>query len=244
VSVLFVGGPAGSGKTVALKRAAWEAATALDQLVLWFEETGALRPDALAELVDLTGKRIFIAIDRAALHVAAIDRLLSVAKQKQLPITILAAERDNEWSAYGARISDRWHPRVFGMSNLSHKEVEELVDLLEKHDSLGLLEPLNREERIAAFTERADRQLLVALHEATRGKPFEDIVYDEYEGVVPEEARRLYLDICTLNQFAVPVRAGTISRVSGILFEDYRQRFFRPLQNMVMAHENRLCPHS
>ena len=101
-----------------------------------------------------------------------------LAKQKNLPITILAAERDNEWNTYGARISERWKPQDFGMSNLSHKEIEELVDLLGKHDSLGLLKPLSREQQIEAFVERADRQLLVALHEATRGKPFEEIVFE------------------------------------------------------------------
>jgi len=232
-------GPAGSGKTIALKRAAWEAATALDQLVLWFEDTGALRPDVLAELVDLTGKRIFVVIDRAALHIPAIDALLTLAKQRRLPITILAAERDSEWNTYGARVGERWRPRDYSMSNLSHNEIEELVDLLAKHESLGLLKSLSREQRIAAFVERADRQLLVALHEATRGKPFEEIVFDEYEGVVPEQARRLYLDICTLNQFGIPVRAGTISRVSGISFTDYRERLFRPLQNVVLTQENR-----
>ena len=65
-----------------------------------------------------------------------------------------------------------------------------------------------------AFTKTADRQLLVALHEATRGLPFEQIIFDEYEGVVPERARRLYLDICALHQFGAPVRAGTISRTT------------------------------
>ena len=160
---------------------------------------------------------------------------MTLAKQKISQITILAAERDNEWNTYGARISERWCPLNSSINNLSHKEIEDLVDLLDKHDSLGLLKALSREQRIAAFVERAERQLLVALHEATRGKPFEEIVYDEYEGIVPEQARRLYLDICTLNQFGIPVRAGTITRVSGIRFNDYRERLFRPLQNVVIA---------
>jgi hypothetical protein len=38
-------GAAGSGKTIALKRTAFEAATTSDALVLWLEESGALRPD-------------------------------------------------------------------------------------------------------------------------------------------------------------------------------------------------------
>jgi tetratricopeptide (TPR) repeat protein len=86
---------------------------------------------------------------------------------------------------------------------------------------------------VQAFVDRAKRQLLVALHETTLGKPFEEIVEDEYRQIEPEEARLLYLDICTLHQFGVGVRAGLISRVSGVRFEDFQQRLFRPLDGVV-----------
>jgi hypothetical protein len=47
---------------------------------------------------------------------------------------------------------------------------------------------------------------------------------DENERV-PEKARRLYLDIATMHQFAVPVRAGTISGVSGIISANSGESF-------------------
>ena len=43
----------------------------------------------------------------------------------------------------------------------------------------------------------------------------------------------MYLDIATMHQFGVKVRAGTISRISNIRFEDYRNEFFEPLKNIV-----------
>lgn len=39
-------GPAGAGKTIVLKRSAFDAATANKALVLWLEESGQLRPEA------------------------------------------------------------------------------------------------------------------------------------------------------------------------------------------------------
>ena len=48
-------GPAGAGKTIALKRAAFDAATANNALVLWLEETGQLRPDIIHEISLLSG---------------------------------------------------------------------------------------------------------------------------------------------------------------------------------------------
>lgn len=232
-------GPAGSGKSVTLKRAAMTAAQDLEQLVLWLRVDGALRAESILELADLAGKRIFVFVDRAAVHVTKIEALLKSAKQKNAMVTVVAAERDSEWNAFAPRIAERWKPSEFQMGNLAPSEIEDLVTILRRHGSLGLLATQTRAQQIEAFRKRADRQLLVALHEATRGKAFEDIVHDEYMGLGPDRAKRLYLDICTLNQFAVPVRAGTISRVSGIRFDDYRENLFEPLENVVIADENK-----
>ena len=59
------------------------------------------------------------------------------------------------------------------------------------------------DERVKAFKKRAERQLLVALHEATLGKPFEDIVFDEFERIEPPTARNIYLNICALHSLVL-----------------------------------------
>src|SRR5204863_3722177 len=96
----------------------------------------------------------------------------------------------------------------------------------------------SREEQVAAFQERAGRQLLVALHEATLGQRFEDIVADEYLKIQPTEARSIYLTICVLNRLNVPVRAGIVSRLHGVPFEEFSRRFFAPLEHIVHTSFN------
>ena len=91
----------------------------------------------------------------------------------------------------------------------------------------------SREEKLSAFRERAGRQLLVSLHEATHGMPFEDIVTDEYNSIVPEKAKSIYLTICILNRFNVSVRAGLISRLHGVHLTEFKKSFFRPLEHVV-----------
>ena len=228
-------GPAGSGKSVALKRAAWNAAAELDQVVLWLEDGGILDAELLAELHSLTGKRLLIFIDRAAERWPAISALLSRARSGAMLLSVVAAERDNEWNVYAAGRGDSPAPSELRIGQLSTPEVEQLVDLLAAHGSLGMLNDLPREKQVDALGAKADRQLLVALHEATRGRPFEEIVLDEYDNIVPERARRLYLDICALNQFGMPVRAGTISRASGIRFEEFEADLLAPLENVVLV---------
>jgi tetratricopeptide (TPR) repeat protein len=236
--VFILRGPGGAGKTIALKRTAFEAATASDALVLWLEENGALRPQAFIELYELTKRPIYLFVDQMALHVDKLQVLLKVAASKSLPLIVVGAERDADWSTYGSTIHEDFSPKYLRVGNLSITEIEGLLDLLDRHDCLGLLKEKRREDQVKAFAERADRQLLVALHELTQGKPFEEIILAEHQRVYPEQARQLYLDIATMHQFAVKVRAGTISRISGIEFHDYKERFFEPLKNIVSAEDD------
>jgi tetratricopeptide (TPR) repeat protein len=232
-------GPAGAGKTIALKRAAFDAATANKALVLWLEESGQLRTDVFLEIHELVQRPIFLFVDQVALHVDKLIPFLRTMKARHIPLILIGAEREADWTTYCAGLEQVQLPQFLRVGMLSSKEVEDLLDLLERHHCLGELKGRERAKQVAAFMseERANRQLLVALHELTRGYPFEKIVLDEYERV-PEKARRLYLDIATMHQFAVPVRAGTIARVSGILFRDYEREFLTPLKDMVSVEKD------
>lgn len=226
-------GPAGNGKTIALKRAAWEISSQLEQLLLWVDECAALDPEAIGELHSLTGKKIYLCIDRVSAHVSRIKKLFDYAIKNAVPLVIIGTESDGDWYSYCSAL-ENLKPQEMRVRYLSPHEINSLLDKLKEHNSLGLLERKDRELQFKAFDESAERQLLVALHEATQGKRFEDIVFDEYDEIAPDEAKILYLDVCTLNQFSVPVRAGTVSRLSGISFDRYAEDVFGPLQNIVM----------
>ena len=183
-------------------------------------------------------KRIFLFVDRVALVRNELRDLLMAAKSRSVPISIIGAERDNEWNIY----CEQLEPFVrgdFPVRYLNEKEIRMLLALLEKHNSLGLLRNLNFEDRVTKFVQTAERQLLVALHETTLGIPFEDIVVDEFRRIEPEIARNLYLEICALHQFGAPVRAGLISRSSGIRFEKFQSEFIHPLENIVHIVKDR-----
>lgn len=231
-------GPAGNGKTVALKRVAWDATFEYDAFVLYATGRASFRIDPLREIYSLTGKRIFLFVDRIALYRANIKQLLEEAKSVELPLTIVGAERENEWHIY----CDALVPflvQEFSVEYLSANEIDGMISVLDRHKALGLLQDKTREERIDAFKNRAQSQLLVALHEITLGTPFENIILDEYKRIYPTEAQQLYLEICALHQFGAPVRAGLISRCSGIRFEDFEKKFLKPLAEVVLIERDR-----
>ncbi|MFN7987577.1 MAG: hypothetical protein U0529_08900 [Thermoanaerobaculia bacterium] len=79
----------------------------------------------------------------------------------------------------------------------------------------------------------------MALHEATLGKPFEDIVEDEFRNVLPLEAQQFLFTVCVPNRLDVPVRSRSVlSRIHGIPFEEFRARFFSPLEHVVVAEND------
>jgi tetratricopeptide (TPR) repeat protein len=231
--LISVRGPAGSGKTIALKRTAYEAAVSSGAMVLWFNATGALRPQVFAELHELTQRPIYLFVDEVAIHVDALLAVLKKARNDKIPLVVVCAERDADWNTYCKDLENEFPGPELKVRYLSRQEINGLLDLLEKHSCLGLLASETREERIRQFENVAERQLLVALHQLTQGRPFEEVLMLEHQRISPEQARQMYLDVATMHQYSVSARAGTIARISGITFSDYEEKFFAPLQNII-----------
>ncbi len=61
---------------------------------------------------------------------------------------------------------------------------------------------------------------------------------EEYKSIPLPEARRLYLDICCLHRFGPPVRAGLISRIHDISFDQFKERMFRPLEQVIRLRKD------
>ena len=236
-SLYAIQAPAGAGKSIILKRLAWAAATEFDSLVLFHNPQGSLRVSAIEEIYSHTGRRIFLLVDRAAYYVDEIADLLEQCKKKKLPVTIITAERENEWAVRCDRLDEKLDGR-FDVNRLSKSEIISVLDKLTEFKALGRLNALSPDDRIKEFEVRADRQILVMLYELTQGIPFEKLIVDEYERIIPTEAQLLYLDICTLNRLNVPVRAGLISRVSNIHFSEFKSRFIDPLKRIVLTQHD------
>ncbi|QYJ91641.1 SIR2 family protein [Shewanella halotolerans] len=230
-----VKGEAGSGKSVLLRQLAWETMQSKIGVAIWVNSGRPLDIDLIEELSSKSGERLFVFWDDAANNAIEINRFVSKAIKRDLKITIVSAERYNEWNMRCEELDEQITDK-FILRYLSEKEIEALVDSLELHDSLGpILVNKSREERCSELRDRHGRQLLVALHEATMGEPFEDIIYNEYSNIFPERAKSIYLTVCVLNRLKVPVRAGLISRVHEITFEDFKSNLYYPLEKVVVS---------
>ncbi|WP_289303193.1 SIR2 family protein, partial [Methylophaga sp. UBA3996] len=235
VDFFLVKGEAGAGKSVLLRKLATKAADSSLGIIFWVNDNASPDPYLIEELISKSAERVFLFWDDAAINAQAINRFITKADEKNLNVTLVSSERYNEWNTRCEEL-DELVTDKFELKYLSEEEIDSLVRKLEEHDSLGPnLRDKNHQQRCLEFKEIHGRQLLVALHEATMGEPFEDIIFNEYNNIYPESAKRIYLTVCTLNRLKVPVRAGLMSRIHEISFEDFNRRFYKPLEKVVIA---------
>jgi tetratricopeptide (TPR) repeat protein len=225
---------AGAGKTVLMRRLAWDAAREYGCFCIYMRSTGVVNVPALQELLELSRKRIYLFVDDAADRVRELESLFKNIGPSGAHLTVVVAERMNEWNvscqAIDPRVTDQYELRY-----LTPGEIDVLIGLLEKHKADGKLHGRSFDQKRAEFEEKAGRQLLVALHEATEGSPFQDIIKNEFDNIWPSNAKQIYLTICCLNRLNVPVRAGIISRIHGVPFDEFRKHLFHPLEHIVQT---------
>ncbi|MFZ5861746.1 MAG: SIR2 family protein [Nitrospirota bacterium] len=237
LELILIKAHAGAGKSVLLRRIAWDATHDYDCLCLYLRPYGVINAQALQELISLCKERIYLFVDNAADRAREIQSLSKTIGPEGKHLTVILAERTNEWNVSCAALAPLIST-VHELRYLSVKEIDSLLSLLERHNALGTLTHLDLNSRRLALSERAGRQLLVALHEATLGKPFEDIIEDEYRSILPLEAQQIYLTICTLNRLNVRVRAGIVSRIHDVPFDEFRARLFGPLEHVVQVDKD------
>jgi len=234
ISFLLLKGYAGSGKSVALRRAAWTLANEQEAPVFFLREGSYLRVEQIEELFGLLREPLTIFVDNVLSVEHEIRSLLREARKRSLKICIFAAARTNEWNASNTGLASQV-TQEFELLDLSDSEIRGLLTKLATHHCLGYLEKLKPADAFAYFKHALAHQLLVGLHQATYGRDLEDIVFEEYANIVPRVAQTLYLDVCSLHRLGVPVRAGLISRVSGVAFNDFREKLLKPLEHVVQV---------
>lgn len=235
--LVILKGHAGSGKSVILKRLAWEASVNFEKLCLFAKQGSIIDYEPISDLYRLCKERIYLFLDPVTEFSEIIEDLITKARKDNIPLSIICAERYNEWNELCIHL-ERYIGSIYNLTYLNDKEIEGLIELLRVNKSLGYLQDKSLEEQKDELGKRAGRQILVALHEATLGKPFTDIVFDEFNSIRSLRAKSLYLTVCIFHRLNVPIRAGLIARIHNIPFLEFKEKLFLPLENIVFTQMN------
>ena len=234
---VLLGGSAGAGKTTLAKRAAWDLQANWDRAVAWTRHPSRLQLDVIETLVSRAKRRVYVFVDNGADAAAQVVDVIRRSRRRGLRVTFVVAERLNEWNA-ATRDNPAEPDRLFEIGALSDVEANAIIDTLDRAGELGTLRDLSRPEQVSRLIVRAERQLLVALREATEdGKRFDEIIEDEFDALPTEAARRAYMAICTLFQFNVATRAGVLSRTTGVPFDKFASSILQPSRGVILEHQ-------
>jgi tetratricopeptide (TPR) repeat protein len=241
VPMLLFTGPGGSGKTTQLLRCAYDLHSRDDAKVVVLRHR--LGYDlSLEEIRSVqrseTDSVIAVAVDDAGKVAHPLRDLRRNLQDAGVPALLLCAERINAWPADVIA-------ETYELRQLEPQAAEQLLDRLARHDLLGVLEDLPREEQLARILGEYDRQLLVTLREATEGKRFDEIVEEEYRQIRERRAREVYLYTCMFERtgLQLPVEcAWSVARVQDRReFRSQVLRHCRRLVELVRSGEGWVC---
>jgi hypothetical protein len=196
IPFVLITGRSADGKSTMLMRLAAELVNQGHSLVFFQKDDRfVLHAEQFLEVPKNTV--VFICLDKVARFEPAVLRgFLERLYRECVPAVVVAAAVQSMWQALNLDLTNIADVSELSIQRLSDEDIEAILDKLSADPKfaeqyLGELAHLSREEQIARFERKADRQLLVALIEAKHNRAFEAYAWGELE----ELERRFGSDI-------------------------------------------------
>lgn len=239
-SLYVVTGAAGTGKTTAVRGAVFDLLLDTTAVVVGHIPGTPLALRDLIEVVDANpDARIAVLIRHASQYVAEITRLVSEARRRGLPVTVVAEDRQNLWTVAteGSLPTRDVDPVTITLGRLSEPEIERILDALDRHGQLGRLAGAPRDVQVDHFRRLADKELIVALRQLTTEGEFDDIVRDEYRTIPSAIAQQVYAHVAALGQVDLAVRYEVLMKALRLRHDRLAREVFRPTEAVLLTGE-------
>jgi len=181
-SALAVTGTAGSGKSTALMWLALDLSnTGLP--VFWIDRDSAAAPTEIRRRVMQTDGKVMLAIDDADMFGAQLVGMLKDLVPGRSGLLFAFAVRSGKLDDFLDPLQRTKEVSIvdYVVPDLTDADIDGLIDVLDRNNRLGILKGASQAERRKAFSQKAGRQLLVAMIEATTGEKFEEKVTEELD---------------------------------------------------------------
>lgn len=192
IGAFMILGSAGCGKSTILRRLGIRLARAGQSVYLTNSED-LLPPQVIARALESIDRKAVLLFDNAETVLGGLPGLIEELRTCTYPPLLIVASRTNDYDRRISRFMNAADVSEFHVPNLDRVEIESIINILEVNNLLGRLQGMPRMQRIAEFEERANKQVLVAMREATSGRLFDEIINDEFIRLDPRETKILYL---------------------------------------------------
>ncbi len=222
--------PAGYGVTTALMSVAASLVREKAGPVFMLKRGAQLHEGDVEFAASLFEARSYFVIDNAVDHGVRVQAAIAQLHGSKRLACFLLGDRQNEWRS----TSRRPKATEYAIEPLSEAEILGVLEFLEKHHALNKLAGLTQEERATVLRKKHDRQLLVALREATEGKDFDAIIEDEFRGLRDDLARNVYSAVAGAYNLRRYLRDGVLAHITGRPLEDLHREIGPSLDGVVI----------
>ena len=189
--IVAVSGTAGAGKSTIVRQLGLRLSR--NGITVFISDSDTLaRPFEIFNILETINERVVLIFDNSSLMLHQLDQLVSEFAQLKYPPVILLSIRSNQLNKLNSMIDptiiDYTHVKT---PNLDDDEIRLLINKLDENNLLSRLKGMSDTNRFKEFKNRAKKQILVAMKEATNGMPFNKIIENEFEEINPLEAKIL-----------------------------------------------------
>ncbi len=215
-SIISFIGPAGSGKTTLLMQICYQL-TKIRLVNVYFiqEPIANIKKTILA--LDQTAENGYvnvIAIDN--IDIVA-DEIFEVLDSDRLSNTkFIVAERQNSWNKRTHFKLKKFTIKEVLVNQFSFNDTEKIINKIQQYGSWTILGQLSKEERIRKLFNGANKQLLIALMEATYGRGYGDIITSDYNSLSSNEERMFFLMVALITEQNLSAPVSLIDRALNI----------------------------
>lgn len=183
-------GPAGSGKTTALKQIAFNLSE-LKKYVFYMDSIAEDLKNIVDKLESDLDDTFYIFIDRIADSAADIEYILNNGNYTK--VIFIGAENIRIWKDRGEAHLDKFKAIVADYSKICNDDVDPILKKLRKFGPWTRLEKMTLEARRSEIIEKSKKQLLIGLLEATSGQGYKDIIHREYKSINEYDQKAILL---------------------------------------------------
>lgn len=208
--------PAGYGITTVLMSLAVKLVEDKAGLVFFLKDGKEIREGDIEFIANNSQESIFFFVDNIANNNTyyELEKVIQKLKDLKKQALFIVGSRLNEYSQLKTNINLSAH----NIDPMSEGEIKRLVECLSKSKELGKLQDLTVEEQMSSIRHNYNREMLVAIREATEGKSFEAIISDEYHKITDQSSQKLYLAVCCFHQFVLNVRDSLLYKLIGMKY--------------------------
>ena len=234
-SFVAITGTAGTGKSSAImwlgKKLNKEGVT-----TAWLDSSGKPSKRQLLDSFKKFGNIGALLIDGADVYGRGLSDIL-MSLHLQHPRLIIVIETRSQKIDQIIRPVElkNYEVNEYTMPGVTDKDIDNILLVLENEHRLGVLRALSWEQRVNAFKRVANRQLLVAMYEATTGNKFAERAKDELSDLDAEE-RLIYGLVSAASAYRYTLTRDEILIASGDVNNDTLNKLDRLVRRKIIVH--------